>query len=141
MFSKFKWIIAAALLFAVNAAPAWSYVDITVDISEQEMFVQTPGGNVIWPVSTGRSGYDTPLGDYSVDRLEESWFSSKYDDAPMPHSVFFYKGYAIHGTGDLGNLGQPASHGCVRLHPTAAENLFELIQYYGPQNTIIRIVP
>lgn len=142
MRNKFSWLAAAFLLFTANAqAQSQNYVDITVDISEQEMYVQTPIGNVIWPVSTGRSGYATPTGEYTVKRMEKNWFSRKYDDAPMPNSIFFHGGYAIHGTQDLKRLGRPASHGCVRLHPEAAKSLFEVVEYFGPQNTIVRVVP
>ena len=38
----------------------------------------------------------------------------------MPHAIFFHKGYAIHGTDYVSRLGRPASHGCVRLHPSHA---------------------
>jgi lipoprotein-anchoring transpeptidase ErfK/SrfK len=68
-------------------------------------------------------------------------YSKKYDNAPMPHSIFFKGGYAIHGTYDVRKLGRPASHGCVRLHPDDAAVLYEIVEYYGMENTVIRIVP
>lgn len=136
--------IMSALLLAVGAWPCQAeqrYVDITVDISEQEMYVQTPAGNALWKVSTGKLGHDTPTGEYGVSRMEVDHYSRKYDNAPMPHSVFFHEGYAIHGTTHVAKLGQPASKGCVRLHPDSAKNLFEIIEFFGTNNTIIRIVP
>ena len=74
-------------------------------------------GRVIysWPVSTARKGYVTPRGNYRPTRLHQMWYSRKYDMSPMPYSVFFRGGYAIHGTGYVKQLGRPASHGCVRL--------------------------
>jgi len=92
-----------------------------------------------WPVSTGRSGYGTPSGVFAPQMMARSWFSKKYYNSPMPHSIFFYHGFAIHGTNDLGRLGGPASHGCVRLHPGAAATLFALVQRYGMANTSIVI--
>ena len=137
-----KFVMAAAALFAMStAALSQPPVDVTIDLSEQEMFIQTPEGPALWPVSTGRKGYYTPAGTYTPYRLAEMHYSKKYDDAPMPHSIFFRGGYAIHGTYDLKRLGLPASHGCVRLHPDNAAVLFEIVEYYGMENTIIRIVP
>ena len=69
-----------------------------------------------WPVSTGAAGYDTPAGDFKPFRMEQDHFSREWDDAPMPHSIFFTKiGHAIHGTYRGQDLGPPVSHGCVRL--------------------------
>ena len=66
-------------------------------------------------------------------------FSRKYYNSPMPHSIFFYYGFAIHGTNDISRLGGPASHGCVRLHPSHAAALFALVQRDGPSHTRIEI--
>jgi lipoprotein-anchoring transpeptidase ErfK/SrfK len=54
-------------------------------------------------------------------RLAASWFSKLYYNSPMPHSIFFSGGYAIHGSYEINRLGGPASHGCIRLHPANAE--------------------
>jgi lipoprotein-anchoring transpeptidase ErfK/SrfK len=56
------------------------------------------------------------------------WYSRKYDMSPMPNSIFFLGGYAIHGTGYVNGLGRPASHGCVRLAPGNAAALFNLVR-------------
>ena len=92
-----------------------------------------------WPVSTARRGYRTPIGTFRPGRMHRRYFSRKYHGAPMPHSVFFLGGYAIHGTNDIRNLGRPASHGCVRLHPDNARRLFGLISDGGKQNARIVI--
>ena len=81
-----------------------------------------------WPVSTARAGYVTPVGTYSAQWLAAMWHSTKYDNAPMPHAVFFHGGYAIHGTYSIWSLGHPASHGCIRLSPGNAATFFSLIR-------------
>jgi hypothetical protein len=79
-------------------------------------------------VSTGRWGYSTPNGSYRPQRLERKWFSRKYDMSPMPYSIFFDGGYAIHGSYEVSRLGRPASHGCIRLSPSNASVLFALVK-------------
>jgi lipoprotein-anchoring transpeptidase ErfK/SrfK len=90
-----------------------------------------------WAVSTGRAGYGTPNGTFKPQRLERSWFSKKYYNSPMPHAIFFHGGYAIHGSHEIKRLGGPASHGCVRLHPSNAATLFNLVKSAGKPNTKI----
>jgi lipoprotein-anchoring transpeptidase ErfK/SrfK len=92
-----------------------------------------------WPVSTGRSGYGTPSGVFRPQTMARRWFSRRYYNSPMPHSIFFYHGFAIHGTNDISRLGGPASHGCVRLHPSHASALFALVERNGRSNTRIEI--
>lgn len=111
-----------------------------IDISSQTMTVSSHGRTVyVWKVSTARSGYRTPTGSYRPTVLRRMWYSRKYDNSPMPHSVFFRGGYAIHGTGAIKRLGSPASHGCVRLHPSNAATLFSMIKRTGAKNTRIVI--
>ena len=55
----------------------------------------------------------------------------------MPWSVFFHGGYAIHGTYETRNLGQPVSHGCVRLRPEHAATFFAMVKEAGRGNTSI----
>lgn len=117
-------------------------ISITVDITTQEMVVATATGRTlyVWDVSTGRKGYGTPTGNFKPIRMHEMWYSSKYENAPMPHSIFFYGGYAIHATFDVANLGRVASHGCVRLDPENAETLFDLVNRVGMKNTSIKLI-
>lgn len=91
----------------------------------------------VWPVSTARRGYVTPVGTYRPQRLEPMWYSRKYDNSPMPHSIFFRGGYAIHGTEAVRRLGTPASHGCVRLLPSNAATLYSLVSASRGDTTII----
>jgi len=55
----------------------------------------------------------------------------------MPHAIFFHEGYAIHGTYAVSRLGTPASHGCVRLLPAHAAELFALVRSQGMGGTRI----
>lgn len=117
-----------AMLFGV-ATPAWAEVIITVDKSTQRLTATVDGFTRFeFPVSTGRTGYRTPNGTYRPERLAVKWFSRTYDWSPMPHSIFFHGGYAIHGSYEISRLGSPASHGCIRLHPDNAAALFALVQ-------------
>src|SRR5690606_17094833 len=93
-----------------------------------------------WPVSTARSGYVTPRGAYRPTRMHRMRYSRQYDNSPMPYSIFFRGGYALHGTNAAKRLGTPASHGCVRLHPSAAATLYGMVQKVGAKNTRIVIV-
>ncbi len=133
---------AFAITLAIAAAPsaALANVQVEVDVGSQTMEVYVRGQlKHTWPVSTGRRGYETPGGSYRAKRLEEEWYSTLYDDAPMPHAVFFNGGYAIHGTYDVKRLGRKASHGCVRLAPGNAARLFTLVERYGLSKTRISI--
>jgi lipoprotein-anchoring transpeptidase ErfK/SrfK len=127
----FTFIAATGLMLSAGHALA-ARVVATIDISDQRMYVSFDGGPVgTWKISTARPGYRTPLGTYKPVRLERTWYSTKYDYAPMPFSIFFRGGYAIHGTDDLNRLGRPVSHGCVRLHPDNARTLFNLVRKVG----------
>src|SRR5260221_12500460 len=90
-----------------------------------------------WVVSTGRAGYGTPSGTCRPQRLERTWFSKEYYNSPMPHSIFFHGGYAIHGSYEIHRLGGPASPGCIRLHPANATALFALVKQEGISDTTI----
>ena len=58
------------------------------------------------PVSTGRPGYDTPNGTFKPNRMDADHLSQEWDNAPMPHSIFFdLHGHAIHGFFDVKHLG------------------------------------
>jgi hypothetical protein len=130
--------LLAGALFVSTAAQA--AVLVTIDKSIQQMTVEVDGRPVHqWPVSTGKGArYDTPNGKFRAFRMERDHFSKEWDDAPMPHSIFFtHKGHAIHGSFDVKRLGTPASHGCVRLAPENAKTLFELVEQEGVLNTTV----
>jgi lipoprotein-anchoring transpeptidase ErfK/SrfK len=132
--------LAALAALALSAHGAQAGVLVRIDKFSQRMIVSVDGRLAyVWPVSTGRGGYGTPNGRYRPRWLARHWFSTRYYGSPMPHSIFFHRGYAIHGTNYISRLGGPASHGCVRLHPGAAATLFALVQRAGMANTAIVI--
>ena len=127
------------MLFATGAAQA--KVAITIDKDNQQMTVAVDGvERYRWPVSSGIPSYETPNGSFRTFRMEEDHYSREFDDAPMPHSIFFTKiGHAIHGTDSVGRLGTPASHGCVRLSRDNASTLYALVQQEGVLNTTVTL--
>ena len=134
-------MICAAMALLI-AAPGVASVSVTarVDLSSQRMHVCVNGVLAYsWPVSTGRGRYHTPTGVYRPYLLKRRHYSSRYHGSPMPYSVFFHRGYAIHGTYATRYLGRRASHGCIRLHPRNAATLYRLIRAYGRASTRIVI--
>jgi len=130
--------LGATVVFGSAGASEAASLTARIDISSQTMTVSEYGRVVHrWKVSTARRGYRTPLGTYRPIRLHRMWHSRKYDNSPMPYSVFFHGGYAIHGTYETRSLGRPASHGCVRLHPGDAATFFAMVKGVGPGNTRI----
>jgi lipoprotein-anchoring transpeptidase ErfK/SrfK len=129
---RFIFALACAGALTTSAvADAQAEIFISVNKSAQRMTVAVDGREYFrWPVSTGVDG-GPPSGRYQPERMERMWYSRRYDWSPMPHAIFFHKGYAIHGTNYLSRLGRPASHGCVRLHPAHAAELFALVRSQG----------
>ncbi len=129
-------VALAALLGSLASAQA--DVLIVVNKSTQRLSVRVDGEpRYEWPVSTARMGYNTPNGTYRPERLERKWFSRIYDWSPMPYSIFFNGGYAIHGSYEISHLGSPASHGCIRLHPRNAAVLFSLVRGHMNSTQIV----
>ncbi|MDR3460753.1 MAG: L,D-transpeptidase [Beijerinckiaceae bacterium] len=126
-----KCILIFCTFFAISSA-AQASVDVQVDLSSQRMHVTSGSGETYdWPISSARSGYVTPRGTYRPTSLQTMHYSKKYHHSPMPHSIFFNGGYAIHGTYATGALGRPASHGCIRISPANAAKLYSMIQAEG----------
>jgi hypothetical protein len=139
---QFGWAFAALVAAGLAAtAPAHANILITVDKSTQQMTVQVDGATRWqWRVSTGAHGYDTPSGTFRAFRMEASHFSKEFDDAPMPHSIFFtQRGHAVHGYLNTSHLGLPVSHGCVRLDPQNAAALYAMVKQEGVLNTTVVI--
>ena len=136
-FLSVKLLLAFLVLFPV---PASAKILAHIDISQQRLHLYVNGAKrATWPVSTARRGYRTPLGSYRPYWLHRNHYSTIYRGAPMPYSVFFQGGYAIHGTNEVSRLGRPVSHGCIRLHPSNAAVLFNLIGKHGYKATRIKI--
>jgi lipoprotein-anchoring transpeptidase ErfK/SrfK len=124
-----------------TAGPEQGRITIQIDKSTQRMTVYVDGEKRhVFKVSTGKQGHATPSGSFRVLLMKEMHYSRKYDNAPMPNSLFFTgRGHAIHATTALRNLGRPASHGCVRLSPRDARALYELVERTGKGRVTIRI--
>jgi len=126
---KFAFSFIFAVVCWAGAAQATTRVHI--DLSTQTMHVDSSSGSYTWAVSTARSGYSTPRGSFAPTGMQRMHYSKKYHNSPMPYSIFFRGGYAIHGTYATGALGHPASHGCVRLSPEHAAMLYHMVQSEG----------
>jgi hypothetical protein len=138
-------MLSASLLAAALALPlasaARANIVISIDKTTQQMAVAVDGTQQYeWPVSTGRSGYDTPNGTFKPNRMDADHLSQEWDHAPMPHAIFFdMNGHAIHGFFDVKHLGLPVSHGCVRLSPDNAATLFALVKAEGMSQTTVMV--
>jgi lipoprotein-anchoring transpeptidase ErfK/SrfK len=137
------WICVLAFLLAIGDAAvsqAVASVQVRISLMRQSMNVNVDGAHyATWAISTGKQGYSTPSGTYRPQSMHKMHYSRRYNMTPMPHSIFFHYGFAIHGTSEVRNLGRPASHGCIRLSPQNARALFALVGRYGMKNTSITV--
>lgn len=135
-------VLLAALFGLVLAWPSLAQAQVvaTINLSSQRMNVYVDGApRYNWAVSTARRGYRTPVGTFRPTAVLRYHRSTIYSGSPMPYSIFFLRGYAIHGSYEIRDLGRPASHGCVRLHPSNAAALYSLVRQHGAGNTVIKI--
>lgn len=136
--------LAVALLAPTKAAADHvpERVVVRVDLSKQVMEVYHEGRKLFeWPVSTARQGKVTPTGQWAgAQWLSRNHRSSLYNNAPMPYAIFFNGNYAIHGTDQIRKLGRPASAGCIRLHPSNARILFNMVHAEGKENLRVVVV-
>ncbi len=109
---------------------------IVVSKPTQSMTVTVDGHvRYRWRVSTGATHYSTPAGSYTPFRMELMHYSREWDNAGMPHAIFFtQRGHSIHGS-DHPGLGTAVSHGCVRLTLSNAAALYQLVKSVGMANT------
>ncbi|WP_374545157.1 L,D-transpeptidase [Rhodoblastus sp.] len=134
---KLAQVLCMFVTFLILPAAAQARVQISIDLSSQRMDVQASNGeSYSWPISSARAGYATPRGTFSAVSLQSMHYSKKYHNSPMPHSIFFHGGFAIHGTYATASLGRPASHGCVRISPSHAAKLFSLVRAEGARISI-----
>lgn len=113
---------------------------LSIDLSRQRMVVRENGRvRHTFKISSGRAGYRTPTGTWRPKWMTRMHYSRKYDNAPMPHSIFFHGGYAIHATYATGRLGRPASHGCIRLSPGNAKKVYRLVQKHSRAKTLVKV--
>jgi lipoprotein-anchoring transpeptidase ErfK/SrfK len=135
-------VLLAALFGLVLAWPSLAQAQVvaTINLSSQRMNVYVDGApRYNWAVSTARRGYRTPVGTFRPTAVVRYHRSTIYSGSPMPYSISFLRGYAIHGSYEIRDLGRPASHGCVRLHPSNAAALYSLVRQHGAGNTVIKI--
>jgi L,D-transpeptidase catalytic domain len=133
---RFALLLAVLCGFFALSRPA-SAVTIDIDLSTQRMQVTSAAGETYsWPISSARAGFRTPHGYFKPYSLQRMHYSHKYHMSPMPYSIFFLGGYAIHGTYSTAELGRPASHGCVRLAPANAATLFSMVRQEGARISI-----
>jgi hypothetical protein len=134
-------LLLTVFLLLVGGSAAMADVVVTIDKENQRMTVFDVKSVYMWRVSTGAPGYGTPTGDYRGIRMAAEYYSKEWDDAPMPHSIFFTdRGHAIHGTSHTARLGTPASHGCVRLSQENAAYLFKLVEEQGLDKMRIQVI-
>ncbi len=133
---RFPVILPAVISICAWSGAANAAAHIHINLSTQTMHVQSSSGSYSWPVSTARAGYYTPRGSFAPTGMQPMHYSRKYHMSPMPHSIFFRGGYAIHGSYETGSLGRPASHGCVRLSPGHAAMLYQMVQREGGRISI-----
>jgi lipoprotein-anchoring transpeptidase ErfK/SrfK len=105
-----------------------------VSLSKQEAWFVS-GGKVVRgpiPVATGRTGYGTEPGTFRVFRKNRMWYSTIYNNAPMPYSVFFDGGEAFHqGSTSV------RSHGCVHVGASNASWIFNFL-HIGDEVQVVR---
>jgi len=117
--------------------------DIRIYVNKSTQTMKVYKGNVLiytWLCSTGKKGYRTPSGNYKPYHAVPMHYSRKWNNSPMPYSVFYHKGFAIHGTNYVRNLGRQASHGCIRLNTRHAKKIYHLARKYGYKRVHIQVV-
>lgn len=111
-----------------------------VSLSKQTIQISIDGEMIYnWKVSTGKKDFETPIGKWKAFRQHELWLSRTYDNAPMPFAVFYFEGYAVHGTTAVKMLGKPASHGCVRVSTPNAKIFYDLVAEVGLNQSVVEI--
>ena len=147
--ARTRALLMLAAIFAPSFVAAEQIVErassseiiVQVSLSSQTMKVYQSGvARHEWPVSTARVGKVTPKGSWTAKWLSKNHKSSRYNNAPMPYSIFYNGNFAVHGTDQVDRLGSPASAGCIRLHPQNAAVLFALVDAVGLKNTTISVI-
>ena len=108
-----------------DSSEAPGVVFTVVNLTAQLATVYRDGRAIaVTTVSTGRTGYETPIGTFPILEKKKEHYSKKYNNAPMPFMQrLTWTGLALHA----GRLpGRPDSHGCVRLPKAFAAQLFPL---------------
>jgi hypothetical protein len=107
-----------------SAAPSGP-ITVLVSLGEQRAYAYRNGVRIGYAsVSSGRAGYRTPTGVFTILQKDRNHRSSKYNSAPMPDTMrLTWDGVALHAGG---LPGYPSSHGCVHLPSAFADRLFDV---------------
>lgn len=134
-------VFVALIAFGDAAfSQALASVQVRISLARQTMNVNVDGVHyATWAISTGKQGYGTPSGTFRPQSMHKMHYSRRYNMTPMPHSIFFHYGFAIHATSEVRHLGRPASHGCIRLSPQNARTLYGLVGRHGMKSTSITV--
>lgn len=117
---------AAPVVFRTDA-PADGKRWIEVDVANQRLTAWQGDVPVFQTtVSTGKPGWHTVPGTFAIYRkYEETRMRGPgYDTPDVPWTMYYYRGFAIHGAYWHNNFGTPVSHGCVNLRVPEAKALF-----------------
>lgn len=144
------WSAIPLALIGFNPDPAGFRKElvVSVDLSTRKLVVQADGKTVgTYEVAVGKKGHETPTGSYQLAKVvwNPSWTPPKSEWAdtatakdpgergnPMGRvKIFFDDQLYIHGTPDRESLGDPVSHGCIRMTNEAAMRLARLVMEYG----------
>ena len=113
------WLLGAALAIPLATAASAAIV-INIDKTRQQMSVSVDGTpRYLWPVSTGRPGYETPNGTFKANRMDAEHLSQEWDNAPMPHTIFFRHAWPCHSR--FLRRETPGPSGVARLRATFTE--------------------
>jgi hypothetical protein len=109
---------------------------IEIDLSQQRLYAHEGQNTVLTAVvSTGTRIYPTVVGRFRIYAKYRSTYMSGpgYSLPNVPWTMYFYRGYAIHGTYWHSNFGTPMSHGCVNMKTAEAKWLYE----WAPKGTLV----
>jgi lipoprotein-anchoring transpeptidase ErfK/SrfK len=131
---------------AQRAAPR--KLDVTVDLSRRQLEVRV-GGKLTgrYSVAVGKADSRTPVGTYRLSRViwnpswvppDDKWAQNAEPKGPREPGnpmgrvkILFGPELYVHGTAATGTLGEPASHGCIRMSNRDASRLARLVMESG----------
>ncbi len=127
--------------YVIDSAKAkLALVRVRIDLGAQRLSVEAPKFSKVFKISSGLAPkYATPGSGkcFAPDFIQAMHYSTLYNNAPMPNSVFFNGNIAMHGTEAEHLLGKPASHGCIRLSKADSRTLYDVIKANGKANTSV----
>ena len=139
-----------AMTRASDPAQKAAGVYMVADLSDKILYVHGTDSVAMYDISTGKDNYPTPTGNFKIRKLtwnpswtppDSKWAAKKKPAGPgdpknpMKVVKIFFKepDYYIHGTADVGSLGYPESHGCLRMHPDDVMQVGMWVMEHGGQ--------